>query len=186
MILQSVVALVTEGKEENLTTGKIAERAGVSVGSVYQYFPGKEAIFSSLIEWHLKKSLEDFRTALGSIGEKSLSEAVSQMVDSNFEVRRKNAVMDRALLKFFSRFGDLELLNKNDALLVQEVEKILDKAAGTGMIRKGNTTAFILVHAIRSTLLVTTLQRPEFYQNDELRNELKRMIIGILTPALGQ
>lgn len=32
------------------TTNKIAERAGVSIGSLYEYFPSKEAVFTALIE----------------------------------------------------------------------------------------------------------------------------------------
>jgi AcrR family transcriptional regulator len=38
------------------TTNRIAERAGVSIGSLYQYFPNKEAILAVLLERHVAEA----------------------------------------------------------------------------------------------------------------------------------
>jgi AcrR family transcriptional regulator len=43
--------LVSKGRAA-VTTNAVAERAGVSIGSLYQYFPNKEAIFAALQERH--------------------------------------------------------------------------------------------------------------------------------------
>lgn len=55
----TVDAIVTAGAElfaragyAHTTTNKIARRAGVSIGSLYQYFPGKDAILSAIFELH--------------------------------------------------------------------------------------------------------------------------------------
>ena len=183
VILQSVVALVAEGRSDELTTGKIADRAGVSVGSVYQYFPGKSAIFTSLIEWHLKKELQLVKNTLGLIGEKTVSESISLFVDSIFEVRSKHVVLERTLLKFFSQFGDIEFLTRNDEMLIQEVEALLAQVAPSGLIHKGPTTAFVLTHAFRSVFLAATLEKPELYQDHDLREEMKRLLERYLTLA---
>lgn len=62
-----------------ITTNRIAEAAGVSIGSVYQYFPDKRSIFAALHQRHVEQvgqviertvaehaasSLEDFTCAL--------------------------------------------------------------------------------------------------------------------------
>jgi AcrR family transcriptional regulator len=46
-------AHILEGETHPFTTNHIAERAGVSIGSLYQYFPGAEAIMAALIEQHV-------------------------------------------------------------------------------------------------------------------------------------
>ena len=47
-ILEAAAQLLEEGGYAGTTTNAIAERAGVSIGSVYEYFPSKDAIFTSL------------------------------------------------------------------------------------------------------------------------------------------
>jgi AcrR family transcriptional regulator len=39
--------------ERRLITTRVAERAGVSVGTMYQYFPHKEALLYAVLQWHL-------------------------------------------------------------------------------------------------------------------------------------
>jgi AcrR family transcriptional regulator len=47
--------LLVENGRQGVTTNSVAERAGVSIGSVYQYFPDKQAIFATLQERHLNQ-----------------------------------------------------------------------------------------------------------------------------------
>lgn len=54
MLDASVKLLVREGVDA-LTTNRIAEVAGVSIGSVYQYFPDKQAIFEALRARHAQE-----------------------------------------------------------------------------------------------------------------------------------
>ena len=45
--------LKRHGVESIITTNRIAEAAGVSIGSLYQYFPDKQAIFTALYDRHV-------------------------------------------------------------------------------------------------------------------------------------
>jgi AcrR family transcriptional regulator len=49
-ILDAAAQVLADEGYPASTTNKIAERAGASIGSVYEYFPSKEAIFTALIE----------------------------------------------------------------------------------------------------------------------------------------
>ncbi|TCP49263.1 TetR family transcriptional regulator [Tamaricihabitans halophyticus] len=57
MILEAA-AQVFDREGLDATTNRIAERAGVSVGSLYQYFPNKQAVLYGLAEWHLEHLTE--------------------------------------------------------------------------------------------------------------------------------
>src|SRR5262249_31726042 len=67
-ILEAAVQVLAKEGAQRFTTARVAEKAGVSVGSVYQYFPNKAAILFRLQsdEWRqttdlLRGILEDVR-----------------------------------------------------------------------------------------------------------------------------
>ncbi len=52
-ILDATVQVLTAVGRERLTTTRVAHRAGVSVGTLYQYFPNKSALLQAVLERHL-------------------------------------------------------------------------------------------------------------------------------------
>lgn len=54
-VLDAVIRLLRREGSGTLTTNRIAEVAGVSIGSVYQYFPDKQAIFTALHQRHIEQ-----------------------------------------------------------------------------------------------------------------------------------
>jgi AcrR family transcriptional regulator len=69
-VLEAVPVVVKRHGAQALTTNRIAETAGVSVGSLYQYFPNKRAIFTALYDRHvdevqriIKQTMADFASA---------------------------------------------------------------------------------------------------------------------------
>jgi AcrR family transcriptional regulator len=54
-VLDAVVRILKREGFEAVTTNRVAEVAGVSIGSVYQYFPDKRAIFAALHERHIQE-----------------------------------------------------------------------------------------------------------------------------------
>ena len=63
--------LVTCGRAA-VTTNAVAKRAGVSIGSLYQYFPSKEAIFDALVDRHRSKVMPLIEHALGNWADPSV------------------------------------------------------------------------------------------------------------------
>ena len=51
-ILEATTRILTEEGYEKANTNRIAERAGVSIGSLYQYFPNKESLITALLVQH--------------------------------------------------------------------------------------------------------------------------------------
>jgi len=72
-ILQGATRLIQRDGIQKLSTNKVAEESGVSIGSLYQYFPSKQAIIAALIDHifeveyhHLKESLEATSPGVGA------------------------------------------------------------------------------------------------------------------------
>lgn len=52
-IFEATIQVLLEVGPDRLTTTRVAERAGVSVGTLYQYFPNKQSLLFSVMEQHL-------------------------------------------------------------------------------------------------------------------------------------
>ena len=74
-ILEAAELIIVGEGYEKATTNYIAERAGVSIGSLYQYFPNKDAIISALIEQEVSKVATGIRAVLRESMELPLEEA---------------------------------------------------------------------------------------------------------------
>lgn len=65
-ILEAAVRILAEEGAPRFTTARVAERAGVSVGSLYQYFPNKASILFRLQSDEWRATTEQWRTILGN------------------------------------------------------------------------------------------------------------------------
>ncbi|SMX45542.1 Nucleoid occlusion factor SlmA [Actibacterium lipolyticum] len=78
-------------------TNLIAERAGVSIGSLYQYFPAKEAILAELIRNMRGQLLEDLRTAAIDVEGMALEDATEVMIRASILHHARRPELARVL-----------------------------------------------------------------------------------------
>src|ERR1700759_2137679 len=71
--------LVREGFDK-ASTNRIAEAAGVSVGSLYQYFPSKEALVAAVIDRHSQEIMRTVRGELADAMKQPVEKAVRKLV----------------------------------------------------------------------------------------------------------
>lgn len=62
-VFEATIQVLLDGGLQRLTTTRVAERAGVSVGTLYQYFPNKEALLAATLERHLLNVVEAVEAA---------------------------------------------------------------------------------------------------------------------------
>src|SRR6188768_1896869 len=75
IIAATARVLVKQGFD-GLTTNAVAEAAGVSIGSLYQYFPNKEALVAALVERHVEDKNRAVISELSRVASLPLKEAV--------------------------------------------------------------------------------------------------------------
>lgn len=99
--------LVKEGFDK-ASTNRIAEKAGVSVGSLYQYFPSKEALVAAVIDRHNQELMDVVRRALAEVAELPLRQAVRKLVAVAIQAHRIDPKLHRVLAEQIPRTGRLE------------------------------------------------------------------------------
>src|SRR5271154_816863 len=83
------------------TTNRIAERAGVSIGTLYQYFPNKDALLVALAESHLREAEGILRPVMIelSLRPPPLREGLELMVSAAMESHRQEPRLHRVLFE---------------------------------------------------------------------------------------
>jgi AcrR family transcriptional regulator len=85
-MLDAAVKLLKRSGASSITTNRIAEMAGVSIGSVYQYFPNKHAVFVALHERHIGLVAEVIRRRMTECTDSSLEHLVESLLEGMVEV----------------------------------------------------------------------------------------------------
>ena len=94
----TIQLLVTDGPHR-LTTTRVAERAGVSVGTMYQYFPHKQALLYALNERYLEVLSEKIEETCLSQRGASLDVMVGALIETYWSAKTERADVTRALYR---------------------------------------------------------------------------------------
>jgi AcrR family transcriptional regulator len=176
--------LVREGFEKT-STNRIAEIAGVSVGSLYQYFPSKEALVAAVIDRHHEEIMGLVRTTLCEVMGMPIDKAVRRIVTVAIDAHRVNPELHRVLDEQIPRAGklDVEAFSREVHTLVRAY---LDSRRKE--MRKINldVATFICVSTIEAVAHNTVLNQAAMLPEKTVKtlvDETTRMVVGFLRPS---
>lgn len=182
-ILDATSKLLVERGYHALSTNLVARVAGVSIGSLYQYFPSKEALVTALANEHLRALQSAFMDtfALAMAGPRSPEANARAFVTSTLAATRLDPKLYRVLLEEVPRAHgadrvaslDEEFVSMLGASFVAEPEL---------HVRNPRLAAFVVVHAMKAvSLAALTSDALTPGEADELADELTHMFASYLT-----
>src|SRR6195952_1600208 len=96
-ILDATIQVLLAIGKDRLTTTRVAHRAGVSVGTLYQYFPNKSALLRAVLERHLGSVADAVETACEEYRGAPLETMAMALVTAFFDAKMRNVKNSRAL-----------------------------------------------------------------------------------------
>ncbi|TNB48475.1 TetR/AcrR family transcriptional regulator [Martelella lutilitoris] len=96
-ILEAAARILERDGLAGLNTNILAEKAGVSVGSVYQYFPSKEAVVAEILRRKRAEMLRGMRDVLSSAEKLTFEEAITAMLSAALSHQLDRPELSRAL-----------------------------------------------------------------------------------------
>jgi AcrR family transcriptional regulator len=182
-MLDACAELMDEIGYDGLTTTLLAERAGVAIGSVYQFFPDKRAIVLALAQRNIESYVERLSTRVAS-GEltkwwEAVDAAMDEFIDMNrstpgFRTLRFGDVVDRNLL---------DADRDNDAVLTEQLSKVL---SGAFSLPETPRLTFALAIAVEmADGLIKLAFRREPDGDEQILSEAKKIVREYLLRRLG-
>jgi len=127
-IFKATIQVLLADGAIRLTTTRVAERAGVSVGTMYQYFPHKQALLYAVVQQHLTKFIEAFEAACLTLRNRPLAVIADGMVNAFLDIKTRQPDETRALYKIAAELDTEELWSCTAKRLQGACSDLLDSA----------------------------------------------------------
>ncbi len=162
------------------TTNRIAERADVSIGSLYQYFPNKDAILVELMTAHVRAGIAVTQGHLAAGLPDSLEDTLRLFVRATIDNHREAPALHRVLFEEAPRPPEfLRMLHESETAIVTLTRALLD-AHPEVRVDDTYTAARLVVAAIES-LVHRLIASPTPIEVTQFENELVAMLTKYLT-----
>jgi AcrR family transcriptional regulator len=174
--------LVKEGFDR-ASTNRIAETAGVSIGSLYQYFPGKEALVAAVIDRHNEDLMQIVSAAVAEVASQPLGIAMRRIIAVAIEAHRVDPKLHRVVAEQIprsGRLGNVEAFNRQYFTLFRSYLE-----AHKNEIRRVDLdlAAFVCVSSIEAVTHTAVLHHSEMLSDDRaaaLIDDTTTLIVGYL------
>ena len=180
-ILDATARILIEQGFAAASTNAVAERAGVSVGSLYQYFPNKDALVTALHARHGEQMLAVIQHALTKAMDATLDDALAGLVEATVEAHRVDADLHRVLEQ---QLGDMDMNDLHDEyvdVMENRIVALLARHRGESTVPDLRLAAFMLMHAAHALIHAVVLQRPRGVSLKSGTHEIVRMLKAYLT-----
>jgi AcrR family transcriptional regulator len=128
-ICEATIQVLLSHGADRLTTTRVADRAGVSVGTLYQYYPNKQSLLFAVMEDHFEKVAAAVEAACERACHKPLSEMIKRVVEVYVDVKMERADISVALYQVSAEIGGPALVKR----VAQRMRKALEATLQTAL-----------------------------------------------------
>jgi AcrR family transcriptional regulator len=178
-ILEATAQILPKLGFEAASTNRIAEAAGVSIGSLYQYFSNRDAIINSLIEREVERHFQVTSTKLMDLKNApppELVEGILEVVLTLFEDRRDLRAM---LFQRIGRFSAVTRMEQVENRFTALLAEVLATRKSETRIQDEKLSAFVLTHSVMGVVRANLTPGRRF-EKAKLKAELGRLLLGYL------
>lgn len=178
----ATIQVLLAGGVGKLTTTRVAERAGVSVGTMYQYYPHKQALLFALVERQFDLIEGAMRDAAERLAGCDLPAIADGLATAWLDAKMADMVASRAIYGIAAEFDLSELMSRAARCMAQMIETLLAQAPDADFPDPASA-AFMLAAMLGGSVRVVMEAEASEDSFTCLRRELPRACHAYLAAA---
>jgi AcrR family transcriptional regulator len=179
-ILEATAHLLVKEGFDRTTTNRVAEAAGVSIGSLYQYFPSKDALVAALLARHVEEMRAATMAELARVRPLPITEAVRAMVELMLRAHAVDPALHRVLMEQVPRPGRTSGVAGFERDLQQLVVAFLEAHRAELRPRDLEQAAFLVAATVESLTHAAVLYQPQRLRDPAFVDEVCAMVTRYL------
>ena len=179
-ILDGTVRVLEQEGSDAATTSRIAEVAGVSVGTLYQYFANRDAILDALQDREFERAGEMMTRVLARGSYASDHERARAVIEGLLELHSAAPTLHRLLVVEGLRFTPTERVQAFDMRIITMIRGFLMLASSRIRRKNLDAAAFVVFQAVRASMLACLLERPAGVDAATLVDEITDLVLRYL------
>lgn len=163
------------------TTNHVAQEANISVGSIYQYYPNKQAILLQLMRMHIERANALRPQSLNSGDSITIKQRILTTVRWHLDVRREDPLMARRLFEMQRDVLSGKERSEFDRYHEDSVYRGLRHHEREIKLDNLETAALIVSHMLLASTQAAPTDRPELLDDPQYEHEIVDALLCYLT-----
>ncbi len=179
-ILAAAAQVLVQDGFDRASTNRVAEVAGVSIGSVYQYFPSKEALVAALVERHNEAMRAAVLAELTRVQTLPLEAAVRAVIELIVRAHAVEPALHRVLMEQVPRTGRLARVDQFAVDVHAVIVRYLDAHRGRLRVQDLDLAAFLAASTVEAMAHGAVIYQPHRLRDPAFLDEATAMVVRYL------
>lgn len=179
-ILDATARILADDGFEAVNTNRVAEVAGVSVGSLYQYFPNKAALVGAVAVRHTEAMAAVVAAGVRAAAGDDLPDLVRTLIRSTMQAHAENPKLRRAIIEELPRIGRPARIAELKQDILQSVVALLSARRSRIKVKDIAMAAFVIVNTVEHLTHVAQTVGYGARELGRLERELNELVLAYL------
>ena len=179
-IYEATAQIIEREGADRITTKRISEVSGFSIGTLYQYFQDRDSLLMAMAMSHRNKVIEHLKSTLAASRDQPVREGISRLVAVNVAYARSYRKTLRAVMRVVTR--------KAGAARMQEAMRVLDDCIGRCLAQLAENDGltlspacrFVLSRSLTSVLWAAVMDDSDLLDDQEIEARICDMLAGAM------
>ncbi len=179
-IYEATAQIIEREGADRITTKRISEVSGFSIGTLYQYFQDRDSLLMAMAMSHRDKVIEHLKSTLVSSRDQPVREGISRLVAVNVAYARSYRKTLRAVMRVVTRKGRAARMQEAMRVLDDCIGRCLAQLAENDGLTLSPACRFVLSRSMTSVLWAAVMDDSDLLDDQEIEDRICAMLMGAM------